>query len=82
MLVLTTQNILNNNLQTNTNNNYDYEAGIETLFDNFPIIEVGVNRNIGSFIASNNASKFITTVAFVTIDYDFLKGFIFNFDYI
>ena len=72
---------IDNNLQTNKNNSYNYELGFETMFDNFPTIEAGVNRNIGSFIASNNTSKFITTAPFVTIDYDFLKGFIFNFDY-
>ncbi|MFT5958833.1 MAG: hypothetical protein ACI8VJ_000583 [Polaribacter sp.] len=68
-------------IQTNKNNSYNYELGFETMFDDFPKIEAGVNRNIGSFIASNNTSKFITTAPFVTIDYDFLKGFIFNFDY-
>ncbi|MDD7915641.1 hypothetical protein [Polaribacter ponticola] len=72
---------LNGNLQTNKNNSYDYEVGVETLFDNFPTIEVGVKRNIGKFTASTSTSKFITTEPFITIDYDFLKGFIFNFDY-
>ena len=72
---------LNNNIQTNTNNNYDYELGIETLFDNFPKIEIGLNRSIGNFTASTNTSKFVTTEPFVTVDYDFLEGFIFNFDY-
>jgi hypothetical protein len=72
---------LNNNIQTNTNNNYDYEVGIETLFDKFPKIEIGLKRTIGNFTASTNTSKFITTEPFITIDYDFLDGFIFNFDY-
>tara|TARA_B110000046_G_scaffold182601_1_gene216951 strand:- start:685 stop:3333 length:2649 start_codon:yes stop_codon:yes gene_type:complete len=72
---------LNSNLQTNTNNNYDYEFGIETLFDDFPTIEVGLKRNIGRFTSSTNTSKFVTTEPFITIDYDFLKGFIFNLDY-
>ena len=72
---------LNNNIQTNTNNNYDYELGIETLFDNFPTIEIGLKRSIGNFTASANTSKFVTTEPFITIDYDFLEGFIFNFDY-
>ncbi|MEN8836436.1 MAG: carboxypeptidase-like regulatory domain-containing protein [Polaribacter sp.] len=72
---------LNNNIQTNTNNNYDYELGIETLFDNFPTIEVGLKRSIGNFTASANTSKLVTTEPFITIDYDFLEGFIFNFDY-
>ena len=72
---------LNNNLQTNKNNSYDYEIGFETLFDNFPTIEVGLKRDIGRFISSNSTSKFITTEPFITLDYDFLKGFVFNFDY-
>ena len=45
---------LNGNLQTNKNNNYDYEIGFETLFDNFPTIEVGLKREIGTFISSNS----------------------------
>ena len=72
---------LNNNIQTNTNNNYDYEFGVETLFDKFPKIEIGLKRTIGDFTASTNTSKFLTTEPFITVDYDFLEGFIFNFDY-
>jgi hypothetical protein len=72
---------LNNNIQTNTNNNYDYEFSVETLFDKFPKIEVGFKRTIGNFTASTNTSKFVTTEPFITVDYDFLEGFIFNFDY-
>lgn len=72
---------LNQNFSTNKNNNYNYELGLETLFNNFPTIEIGVKRNIGTFISSNNTSKFVTTEPFITIDYDFLEGFIFNFDY-
>lgn len=72
---------INTNLQTNKNNSYDYEIAVETLFDNFPTIEIGYKRDIGQFISSNNTSKFITDQPFLTIDYDFLKGFIFNFDY-
>ena len=68
-------------LQTNKNNSYNYEVGFETLFDNFPTIEVGLKTDIGKFISSNNTSKFITTTPFLNIDYDFLKGFVFNFDY-
>lgn len=72
---------IDSNIQTNKNNSYNYEVGFETMFDNFPTIELGVSRDIGRFISSNNTSKFITTEPFVTIDYDFLEGFIFNFDY-
>jgi hypothetical protein len=72
---------INDTNQTNTNNGYDYEFAIETLFTNFPTIEVGLKTDIGKFTSSFNTSKFVTTEPFVTIDYDFLKGFIFNFDY-
>jgi len=72
---------INNTSQTNKNNGYNYEFAIETLFDNFPTIEVGFNTEVGKFTSSLNTSKFVTTEPFVTIDYDFLKGFIFNFDY-
>ena len=51
------------------------------MFDNFPTIEVGVSRDIGRFISSLNTSKFITTAPFANIDYHFLDGFIFNFDF-
>ena len=72
---------LNGITQTNKNSGYNYEVGFETLFDNFPTIEVGFKTDVANFISSNSTSKFITTEPFVTVDYDFLKGFIFNFDY-
>jgi hypothetical protein len=68
-------------LQRNKNKNYDYKLAFETMFDNFPKIEIGVRRAIGWFTSSGNTSKFLTTAPFVNIDYDFLKDFIFNFDY-
>jgi len=72
---------IDSNLQTNKNKSYNYEVGFETMFDNFPTIEVGVSRDIGRFVSPSNTSKFITTQPFATLDYDFLEGFIFNFDY-
>ena len=42
---------------------------------------MGYRRIIGNFTSSNTESKFISSEPFVNIDYDFLKGFIFNFDY-
>ena len=74
------QNI-NNQIQTNKNNTYSFETGIETLFDHFPTIEVGYKRTIGSYTSNASTSKFVRSEPFVNIDYDFLKGFIFNFDY-
>jgi hypothetical protein len=68
-------------LQRNKNKSYDYELAFETMFDNFPKIEIGVRSAIGRFTSSSNTSKFLTTEPFLTMDYDFLKDFIFNFDY-
>lgn len=72
---------VNNTLQENKNNNYSYSFGLETLFKNFPTIDLGFKRTIGNFTSSNSTSKFITNEPYLTIDYDFLKGFIFSFDY-
>ncbi len=72
---------VNNVLQENKNNNYSYSIGLETLFKNFPNIDVGFKRSIGQFTSSNNTSKFITNEPFIKIDYDFFKGFIFSLEY-
>lgn len=72
---------INNIIQINKNNNYNYQIGIETLFDNLPTVEIGFKKEIGKFISSNNNSKFVTLEPFVNIDYAFLKGFVFNFNY-
>lgn len=72
---------INDSIENNTNTNYSYKIGMETLYDNFPNIEVGFKRSIGSFTSSNSTSKFVTNEPFININYDFLKGFIFSFDY-
>jgi hypothetical protein len=72
---------VNNQFQTNKNNNYSLKTSIETLFENLPTIEIGYKRTIGNFTSANSLSQFVNSEPFVNIDYDFLKGFIFNFDY-
>jgi len=74
------QNI-NSVLQTNKSNSYSIESGIETLFDDFPTIEVGYKRTIGNYTSGTSITKFARSEPYLNIDYDFLKGFIFNFDY-
>ena len=74
------QNI-NNQIQNNTSNSYSLETGIETLFDNFPTIEIGYKRTIGNYNPGNSVTKFVRSEPYLNIDYDFLKGFVFNFDY-
>ncbi|CAM1369766.1 conserved exported hypothetical protein [Tenacibaculum sediminilitoris] len=72
---------VNNTFVNNKNTNYNFEVGAETLFDKFPTIEVGYKRTIGNYTSNNSTSNFITNEPFATVDYDFLKGFVFNFDY-
>lgn len=48
---------LNNNIQIN--NNYNYEIGIEILFDDFLRIELAFKQDIGKFIFRNNTLKHI-----------------------
>ncbi|HEY9167995.1 MAG TPA: carboxypeptidase-like regulatory domain-containing protein [Lutibacter sp.] len=72
---------INNDFVTNNNNSIGYTLSVKTLFDKLPTIEVGFTQNVGKYISSNQTSKFVTNEPFINIDYDFLKGFIFSFDY-
>lgn len=72
---------VDNVLQQNKNNNYSYSIGFETLFKNFPNMDVGFKRSIGKFTSSNTTSEFITNEPYITVEYDFLKSFIFSFEY-
>lgn len=74
------QNI-NSSYVTNKNNSIGYTLSAKTLFDKFPTVEIGFKQNIGNYTSSNQISKFVTNEPFLTVDYDFLKGFIFSFDY-
>jgi hypothetical protein len=72
---------VDNTIQTNTSRSYNYEVGLQTLFEKFPTIELGVKQDIGRFISNNTTSKFVTTVPFTKVDYSFLDGFFFHFEY-
>src|SRR5690606_34422518 len=72
---------LNTVNQTNKNNTFSYNVSAKTLFDNFPIIEVGYKQNTGNYTLSSEEAEFITSEPYLNVDYDFLKGFIFSFDY-
>ncbi|MFY0630344.1 MAG: carboxypeptidase-like regulatory domain-containing protein [Flavobacteriaceae bacterium] len=72
---------IDNVIEDNINKNYSYKLGFETLYENFPNIEAGFKRSIGSFTSSNNTSKFRTNEPYLSVNYDFLKGFIVSFDY-
>lgn len=68
-------------LGKNKNEDFSYEIGLETLYDDFPTIDVGIRKIIGRYTSNNVTSEFVLNEPFVTLDYDFLKGFILSFDY-
>lgn len=72
---------VDNNFIINKNENYTFNIGAETLFHDFPTISVGFKRSISDFTSSNSTSQFITDEPYINLDYAFLKGFIFSFDY-
>ena len=65
----------------NKSKNTSFNISAKTLYENFPTIEIGYKMSLGNYTSSNSTSKFTTQEPFVTIDYDFLDGFIFSFDY-
>jgi hypothetical protein len=67
---------------TNKSKNTSWNISAKTLYDNFPTIEIGYKMSLGNYTSSNTTSKFTASEPFVTIDYDFLDGFIFSFDYL
>jgi hypothetical protein len=75
------QNI-NESFVTNKSNNYSYTLSAKTLFDNFPTIELGLDQSFGNYTSSNQTTKFSTNEPFLNIDYEFLKGIVFSFNYI
>ncbi|PWI28981.1 hypothetical protein DI383_14025 [Flavobacteriaceae bacterium LYZ1037] len=72
---------IDNTFETNENNQASINVSAKTLYTNFPTIEVGYKSSIGNYTSSNIKSEFVTNEPFLNIDYDFLKGFIFSFDY-
>lgn len=65
----------------NKNNNLSYNVAAKTLFDDFPIIEVGFRQSFGNYTLGSTKSEFVTSEPFLNIDYDFWKDFIASFDY-
>lgn len=73
--------VVDNVFQQNRNNNYSYSIGFETLFNDFPNLDIGFKQSTGKFISSQNTSRFLTNEPFITVNYDFLKRFILSFEY-
>lgn len=65
----------------NRNQNTSCTLSAKTLYDDFPIIEIGWRQSFGNFTLSDNTTNFVTTEPFINFDYDFLSGFIVSADF-
>jgi hypothetical protein len=72
---------VNNTTINNKNNSASYIISAKSLHEKYPTVEVGFRQSLGNYTSGTLKSKFSTNEPFVNIDYDFLKGFIFSFDY-
>ncbi len=72
---------INNQFHTNHSNRFRYQFSVETLFDDFPTIEVGFHQSYGVYLSGKTTSKFVTSEPFARVEYDFLDDFSFDFNY-
>lgn len=75
------QQIINDELFKSKSKSQDYSIEISTNFKKYPNVEIGLDQTFNTFISTINTSKFTTTSPSFGIDYDFLGGFIFEFNY-
>jgi len=68
--------LVNSSLTENKNSSFAYDISGKTLFDNFPVIELGFRQSFGSYTLSGRESEFVTSAPFLNIDYDFWNGLI------
>ena len=71
---------INTEIIANTSNNFSFGGGVETRFKDIPNVELGYTKAISEYRA-NTSSEFQTDVFSIYVEYDFLKDFIFKFDY-
>lgn len=58
-----------------------YDISVATTHEDFPVIGIGFKQSMGKYAAGNIENKFIVNEPFFKIDYDFMKRFLFSFDY-
>ncbi|MCB4798055.1 TonB-dependent receptor [Neotamlana laminarinivorans] len=75
------QLMVNNENYKSKSNSENYELEISTDFKKLPNFELSLKKQFDKFIYNNNNSTFITTIPKFAMDYNFLNGFIFNFNY-
>ncbi|MEP6260075.1 MAG: carboxypeptidase-like regulatory domain-containing protein [Gillisia sp.] len=73
--------LVNSILFENKNSSFSYNLSGKSLFENLPIVELGLRQSFGNYTLSGRKSEFVNSDPFLNIDYDFWKGFIFSFDY-
>ena len=72
---------IDNDNSKNQSTSTAIELSAKTLYDSFPVIEFGVKRTVGDYASGTQSTKFTVTEPFLNIDYDFLKHYVFSFDY-
>ena len=75
------QQIINEELFKSKSKSQDYGFEMRTNFKKYPNVVIGLYQSFNTFISTINTSKFATTNPSFRIDYDFLDGFIFEFNY-
>ena len=73
--------ILNNNTNLNISKSVSTTVSAETFFKNYPNIELGYTKDFSNYRSTGIINKFENNKFFVTLEYDFLKDFIFKADY-
>ena len=72
---------LNNNFTTNIRDNINFSIGAETLYEKFPVIDIGIKSSIGNFYSNNQKTDFLSFSFHINVDYNFLENFNYSFDF-
>src|SRR5690554_6271328 len=73
--------ILNNDTHRNISKSISSTASVETLFRDYPNIEVGYTKDFNNYRSFSQTNNFENNRFFIHVQYDFLKNFIFKADY-
>lgn len=78
---LNSSQIVNSDITKYVSNNYSYSFKLETSFNKFPNIEIGLEQNFNRFSSDGFENKFTRTKPYGIMEYVFLKDFILKTDY-
>lgn len=71
----------NTNFIDNSNKNYSFRIGAQTLFENLPKLNISYKMSIGNYTFGNSISNFTINEPSLKLKYSFLKGVNFSFDW-